>query len=410
VEQLQNRIRDLEQQNSSFLSSLSPTFIPPCEKDNPSLSVYRALEQIQQSSTCVQVLSPQSSHHETYLPVLETISSEPRTLGNSGTTPDIQNPSLRETSHVPRFFARENARSSSLGMTNCSDDDDSPHLNPASNMEKGFEGVSAMVGAVTGEPQNEGFLGSSSAAAFMKHIRKAIDSRLGVSPLDEEFHGNDRFQTVTNTAHLQPVSEESKRKYLLDDYVLPPRKLADSLLNTYWTYVHPLYPFLNRGSFTRIYNDIWTGSNAATTASTSPQASSTTDESTSLCIFNLVLALSCQYSDEIEPRKCQATARVFFTRAKDLLRFDPVDSADRSVQLVQALLLMGQYLQGIGSTHKAWGIVGMAIRVCHELGLHLAVTTSERVVQNILEREMMRRVYHGCVMMERYVFEWSGCI
>lgn len=134
----------------------------------------------------------------------------------------------------------------------------------------------------------------------------------------------------------------------------------------------------------------------------SSASSSATDEATFLCTFNLVLALSCQYAEIIEPDQCQTTANMFFQRAKDLLKFDPVESTGRSVQLVQALLLMGQYLQGIGSANRAWSVIGIALRICHELGLHNPSNKAERSCRNITERELVRRLYHGCLMLERY--------
>jgi hypothetical protein len=336
--------------------------------------------------------------------VAQNVTSEPKSVANSETTAATLDLVSTEPEDLPRYPACENTGATFFRKTDCPDDYSARYINPNGNPGNESEGVSAIIGAVTGEPQNQGFLGSSSAAAFMKHIREAVDSRAGVESPEGVLFGSERTQIHPESGHGQQLFGSGKRKSPLEDYVLPPRKLADSLSRAYWANVYPLYPFLDRRNFTKMYNDIWNGTDDAVSTPMSPTTSSCPGNPTSLCIFNLVLALACQYPDTIEPGKSQSTARVFFLRAKDLLRFDPVDSADRSIYLVQALLLMGQYLQSIGSTHKAWRVVGIAIRVCHELGLHRAVTTSEEVVPKINEREMMRRVYHGCVMMERYVF------
>jgi hypothetical protein len=61
------------------------------------------------------------------------------------------------------------------------------------------------------------------------------------------------------------------------------------------------------------------------------------------------------------------------------------------------------WLQGTGRAYQAWGIVAVAIRNCHRLGFHPASTTSEELIPDVLERELMKRVYHFCVLTERTV-------
>ncbi|KAH9213109.1 fungal-specific transcription factor domain-containing protein [Leptodontidium sp. 2 PMI_412] len=258
-------------------------------------------------------------------------------------------------------------------------------------------GVSAIVGAVTGEAQNEGFHGLSSAATFMQQIRQQVDLRAGfASP-----NSNQSTSLPDEVSHERQSRRNLRSQGFSCGYTLPPRRTADYLINTYWTYVFPLYPFLHRSSFTEAYKDVWDGGSISIPDSMSSASSSATDEATFLCTFNLVLALSCQYAEIIEPDQCQTTANMFFQRAKDLLKFDPVESTGRSVQLVQALLLMGQYLQGIGSANRAWSVIGIALRICHELGLHNPSNKAERSCRNITERELVRRLYHGCLMLER---------
>ena len=264
------------------------------------------------------------------------------------------------------------------------------------------DGVSAILGAITGEQQNQGFHGASSAANFMQQIRQAIDAQIGVSP--ESVHdGPQNDQTSTYTGDGLYPSSNIAIKQKVNNYVLPPRKLADSLLQTYWIYVYPLYPFLDRTNFTSMYNGIWTG-DWASMASSSRTFVMSDDEPTGVCIFNMVLALSCQYSDTLEEGSHRATAKIFFLRAKESLQFDPINVSNRSIHLVQALLLSGQYLQSIGSPHEAWGAIGAAMRICHELGFHLSSATGERAAQSVREGETVKRVYHGCIMMDRQVF------
>ena len=169
------------------------------------------------------------------------------------------------------------------------------------------------------------------------------------------------------------------------DYVLPSRKTADGLMRTYWDNVNPLFPFLNRPQFERAYTNIWSG------------MPSDTDETLMMCTLNVVFALSSQYSDLAVSKERESAADKFFDRAQDLLDLDLW--AAGSVELVQCLLLMSQYLQSIQSLHQCWMIGGLAIRVAESLGLHLPETSAN--VTDVRRREHLRRLWHGCVLLDR---------
>ncbi|KAH8705909.1 putative C6 transcription factor [Talaromyces proteolyticus] len=296
-----------------------------------------------------------------------------------------------------QISASQDVSLTSSRIADCPDNSTVPERDDSISIHDRSRGVSAIVGAVTGEEQNHSFHGTSSAVTFMQEIRQAINARVGVSPASGH-DGYQNNQTFNYVSHQQRSSAGFVRKRLASDYVLPPRKLADELFQTYWVYVYPLYPFLDKKSFMQSYNSIWTGDWPSTSTSSSSTPVLGVDEPTAICTFNMVLALACQYSHAVEEESRRDTAKTFFFRAKDCLQFDPVDSSNHSIHLVQALLLFGQYLQSIGSPHEAWGAIGVATRICHELGFHLK---NESTIQTVRERETVRRVYHGCVMMDR---------
>jgi hypothetical protein len=66
--------------------------------------------------------------------------------------------------------------------------------------------------------------------------------------------------------------------------------------------------------------------------------------------------------------------------------------------LVQYLLILGQYLQGSQQTMKAWTTNGIAIKAAMQLGLH-----STEAVKGLprIEREVRKRVWFTCVMLDR---------
>jgi hypothetical protein len=150
--------------------------------------------------------------------------------------------------------------------------------------------------------------------------------------------------------------------------------------------VYPLYPFLDRSSFETAYEAVWMGSDT------------TTDEWVLICTMNVVFALGTQVSGIVEPENRREKAQIYFNRAECLRENSPCDYG--SVNLVSCLLLMGIYLQSANIPQRCWMVVGHAIRVAQSLGLHLpewnAPTRSQR------EEEVARRIWHGCILMDRY--------
>ncbi|KAI1045989.1 hypothetical protein LB505_013872 [Fusarium chuoi] len=70
-----------------------------------------------------------------------------------------------------------------------------------------------------------------------------------------------------------------------------------------------------------------------------------------------------------------------------------------SLELVQCLLVTSQYLQSTYNPHQTWMVIGSAIRMAQGLGLHLPETSANRPDPG--ERELLRRIWYGCVLMDR---------
>jgi len=77
-----------------------------------------------------------------------------------------------------------------------------------------------------------------------------------------------------------------------------------------------------------------------------------------------------------------------------------------NLQIVQALLLMGNYLHSSNRPNRCWNVVGLGIRVALGLGLHI-----ERNSGDLLDQQARRRAWSGCVMMDRSsISNLSYCI
>ena len=115
------------------------------------------------------------------------------------------------------------------------------------------------------------------------------------------------------------------------------------------------------------------------------------------CILNIIFALTCRVTKTRAIEKQEAFSDVFFQRALQLLQLDMIDAG--SSTLLQALLLLGQYLQSSEWPHRCWAVVGLAIRVAQGLGMHILGTS--RRFKNHRDRELARRLWHSCVFMDR---------
>ncbi|GES66788.1 C6 transcription factor [Aspergillus terreus] len=243
------------------------------------------------------------------------------------------------------------------------------------------DGVNAMMGAVEEERLTQGFFGSSSAASFMRQIKTAVDKRVS-SPYR---------RTSDSVLGIEPpsslMSTRTPKPSGVPNYVLPPRKTADSLMEVYWNFVFPLYPLVDSTLLRAEYSRIWTGE---------PLQS---DENMLMCTFNVIFALACQLADFIPPEEREASANAFFSRAKDLLHFNLWNTG--SAGLIQCLLLMAQYLQSTDSAHQCWIVTGLAIRNAQSLGLHLPQTIAR--LQSPQEQQLARKIWHGCVLMDRVI-------
>ncbi|XRM42332.1 hypothetical protein ABZX51_005556 [Aspergillus tubingensis] len=243
------------------------------------------------------------------------------------------------------------------------------------------DSVNAMMGAVEDERPTQGFFGSSSAASFIRQIKTAIDKKVS-SP---NRHTSDSILGVGPPPSL--MATKKPRLSTVPNYVLPPRKTADSLMGVYWEFVFPLYPLVDSLQLRREYEMIWTGEALQS------------DENMLMCTVNVIFALACQLADFIPPEEREASADAFFTRAKDLLQFNLWNTG--SAALIQCLLLMAQYLQSTDSAHQCWIVTGLAIRNAQGLGLHLPQTIAR--LHNPQEQQLARKIWHGCVLMDRVI-------
>lgn len=172
--------------------------------------------------------------------------------------------------------------------------------------------------------------------------------------------------------------------------VLPPRQLADSLLQCYWEIFHPIYPVLHRPTFHGVYSQQWLPAESL---------GFTTDNKVQDVVFysmlNIVLAIGCQRNEALTVPEREDLADEFYRRSVQLVSMDALDTS--SLQIVQLLILRGFYLLCTPHADRCWVTVGAALRVAQAIGLQSAKLT---VASTQLDREMRRRLWYNCFLLD----------
>jgi hypothetical protein len=223
---------------------------------------------------------------------------------------------------------------------------------------------------------------ASSAASFMDQVKTALATRLSTlaSPSQSEPAAVDLPDPWTDPR--LNLLERNRTEI----FSLPPHAEADKMLAVYWSEIHALYPFLLQARFEAACAQLWS------------RTKNDTSEVPTYCIINLVFALYNQFTKKEAPKEKAALADLYYRRAALLLQTSGIGRC--SQELLQALLLMSQFLHSTEWPRRCWVITGQAIRTAQALGLHIPSITSRLPQQ---DRELSRRLWHGCVFFDRMI-------
>lgn len=254
------------------------------------------------------------------------------------------------------------------------------------------------MGVLTSQPQPTGsgegqFFGNSSIASLLQGIQRSSEVTESDSNLTLPRNLENQWYNLEKTL-LKPVAQ-----FDFENLSLPPRALADHLLDCYWSGVHTLYPFIHKPSFLRGYSRLWTREQHTPVSHDEQTEVGLGDIRSSPIIFycslNSMFALGCQYST-LAGAEREMKSEVFLQRANNLLRhIDLLGRGDLS--LVQALLLNAHYLQSTSYADRCWNVIGVACRMAEGIGLHSTDYDSRWSYE---ELQMKRYIWHSCVMLD----------
>jgi hypothetical protein len=170
-------------------------------------------------------------------------------------------------------------------------------------------------------------------------------------------------------------------------FSLPNRLAADRLVDAYFKFTHPLNTYLHEYTFRQRYERLWLREDLG-------GEEAVENNLAWFGLVNLIFAFGSVHTKTIG--HMSISNKRFFNRAKTLVLSSLFQVA--TIELVQALLLMGQYLNSSLELDNSWTVIGLAIRMAQSLGLHQDSTT---LGLTAIDQEVRKRVWWGCFVIDR---------
>ena len=229
-----------------------------------------------------------------------------------------------------------------------------------------------------------GLFGTSSSASFMQHVTDIVD---GTKTPDPDLKARSAASGHASTRPFYKIPAKSGNWHSRE-FVLPPRRTANLLLEIHWNRSQIIFPWVDRIRFMKQYEALW---------SDHEDLAPFLDEQVFYCILNIIFALSYKIDPNTDPEEQERLSDAHFSRAQSLLSFNLLEISH--IGMVQALLLLAQYLQSTNMPRQCFQCVSLAIWIAQDIGLNMPETILPFQSQH--EREIARRLWHGCILMDR---------
>jgi hypothetical protein len=319
---------------------------------------------------------------------LRTVSEESGNISQRQIAPSLPAhaiivPSESGELSVPTITESPTAQASPLLVSHTIDRDPS-ESKPRNDTAQVVQVESAKFQHRSHSPEPAGYFGPSSTFDFVAKVLPGGSQHS--NDIQEEYNRQSASNSTAQESLFPstPIIPTSSNDEGGQGRGLPERDLADRLLDAYFNCVHPLYPFVHESTFRDQYDRLW-------------QPDSPDFQPEWLAILNMAFANGCEFCESINREQVLPMASVFVSRARTLLAprlFQPGNLAR-----VQALLLLCHYLQGTLDLCECWNLVGVMVRTAVSIGLHLSVTDDNR--SNAVQKEMAKRVWCGCYIIDR---------
>lgn len=193
-----------------------------------------------------------------------------------------------------------------------------------------------------------GFFGKNSEVAWMQKLESESNHRSGRTLEDVEQSqelrtiGRDRasqFVPLTTVSYYLDDLDISPLKSV-DQYAVPPRRLADRFFNAYMESFHPSFNAVRRKTFTTQYERFIR------------QPDVVRPPKKWLAVLNMVFAIGCHYCDITGENTGDEDGLVFLARSRQLSLAGDVLFQHSDLQQVQVEFLLGFYLLSLGQVNR----------------------------------------------------------
>ncbi|KAI1615336.1 hypothetical protein EDD36DRAFT_186261 [Exophiala viscosa] len=243
-----------------------------------------------------------------------------------------------------------------------------------------------------------GLLAASSSSNFFHTV-------FGAPPVNDKSStpAEEAFERIREDAAMDDQADElgtrtpanpTKNLVHSADYVLPSRKVADHLIDLFFK--HAYIQWLDRLKFMRWYSSLWTEGGTA--------IDDPVEEQIHYANLNIIFALVYRTEREKIADNQDHLAKTHWLRARRLLQLSLLDL--NRLDLLYALLLLLQWFQSVNNVRRCTSLVGLCVLIARNLGFH--VPGRIEALPSQYEREMARRAWHGCILMDRIIAMVSG--
>ncbi|KAJ5366596.1 hypothetical protein N7541_000537 [Penicillium brevicompactum] len=186
------------------------------------------------------------------------------------------------------------------------------------------------------------------------------------------------------------IQDRSRVEELLPANVEPPTdEMGTRILDTYFTRLHSRYPFLRRKEVYKIHEERWRLAKTKREDLTKP-------DQFAIFKLNMVYAIGATMLQLTEKYAYTAPER-FYNAA---LKHVPTMCEARSIENIEAMVLLVVYHIRTASSHGMWYMIGLAMRTAIDLGLHRKANESNL---DPFTTQMRRRLFWSVYYLERVV-------
>jgi hypothetical protein len=249
------------------------------------------------------------------------------------------------------------------------------------------DGMAAISDPEQVQPQT---FGPSSNISLLREIITSTKCLLGSTDVD----ATARSGRVGLFSLVSPRKDQNNRASTfspaVNEYDLPPRQIALSLLDLFSTETSMKYPFVDEKRVRETYH-IATNSNNARGIN-----------QVHLALLNILWAMIARSAKSPlfrTAKEALSDGEKYYQRAHALWLSSCRSRLSASPELVQLLLCMVMYCWSSMRQEEAWHLHGLALRSAFQLGLYTKSADGDFDGKN----QLHRRIWFGCVIIDRLV-------